>query len=140
MKFCPYCGAAIIGGAVPFCAECGKPLPNNAKTQPSAQKPVPSTAKPRAQEHRKSVKPTQTPPKRSKPRYDPRKTPQKKPNTRPKPDPRDDGYDGYYSDIEPIDRGHTKDRMDSELVKRIIILSTGAFFFVILAVVLMSLL
>ena len=26
MKFCPYCGASLPGGAASFCTECGKPL------------------------------------------------------------------------------------------------------------------
>jgi len=26
MKYCPYCGAALMGGAVSFCSECGKKL------------------------------------------------------------------------------------------------------------------
>ena len=35
MKFCPYCGASLPGGAASFCPECGKPLPvgNTAGTQ-----------------------------------------------------------------------------------------------------------
>lgn len=28
MKYCPYCGADIIDGAVSFCVECGKQLPS----------------------------------------------------------------------------------------------------------------
>ena len=27
MKFCPYCGASLVGGAASFCAECGKQIP-----------------------------------------------------------------------------------------------------------------
>ena len=45
MKFCPYCGASLVGGAVSFCAECGKPLPGQ------EQQPV-----------KKSRAPSQTPP------------------------------------------------------------------------------
>ena len=32
MKFCPYCGAPLVGSAVSFCAECGKPLPGQKDT------------------------------------------------------------------------------------------------------------
>ena len=32
MKYCPFCGADLIEGAVSFCAECGKELPP-AKTE-----------------------------------------------------------------------------------------------------------
>ena len=27
MKYCPYCGASLVGGAASFCAECGKKIP-----------------------------------------------------------------------------------------------------------------
>ena len=27
MKYCPYCGASLVGGAASFCAECGKRSP-----------------------------------------------------------------------------------------------------------------
>ncbi len=29
MKYCPYCGAALLDGTVSFCSECGKQLPNS---------------------------------------------------------------------------------------------------------------
>ena len=32
MKYCPYCGASLVGGAASFCAECGKKIP--AQTDP----------------------------------------------------------------------------------------------------------
>lgn len=29
MKYCPYCGASLLDGAVSFCSECGKQLPKS---------------------------------------------------------------------------------------------------------------
>jgi hypothetical protein len=55
----------------------------------------------------------------------------------PQPDPRDDGYDGYYDDVKPVDDGHTRDRLDPELVKRAFTVAAGALILIILSVVLM---
>ena len=43
MKFCPYCGASLVGGAVSFCGECGRQLPPKVSdTDPKIpQKPSP---------------------------------------------------------------------------------------------------
>ena len=51
-----------------------------------------------------------------------------------------DGYDGYYDDVQPIDSGRIHDRTDPELIKRIIIVSTGAALVIILSVLLIFLL
>jgi hypothetical protein len=56
---------------------------------------------------------------------------------RQKPDPRDEGYDGYYNDVKPIDNGHTRDRLDPELIKRAVLVAAGALVLIILSVVLM---
>ncbi|MCL2343538.1 MAG: zinc ribbon domain-containing protein [Firmicutes bacterium] len=34
MKYCPFCGAALTGGAVSFCPECGNPIPTGALRRP----------------------------------------------------------------------------------------------------------
>jgi len=39
MKYCPYCGAALLDSAAPFCSECGKPVPT--ASQPQKEAPVP---------------------------------------------------------------------------------------------------
>ena len=36
MKYCPFCGADLIEGAVSFCAECGKPLSSTRKLSTSS--------------------------------------------------------------------------------------------------------
>jgi hypothetical protein len=58
----------------------------------------------------------------------------------PRPAPRDDGYDGYdgyYDDVKPIDDGHTRDRLDPELVKRAVTVAAGALILIILSLVVM---
>lgn len=138
MKFCPYCGAAIIGGAAPFCAECGKPLPRNAKTLPPLRKPATPAAGVQPPKQQANKRPSQPPLRRKKSRPYPKK-PSKNPSVR-KPDPRDEGYDGYYDDIVPVDNGHTRDKMNPELLKRITIMSCVALLVIILSVVVMYLL
>lgn len=153
MKFCPYCGAALVGGAAPFCAECGKAMPPSEKHQtptqdqtvrahPGTEKksPLPAGKKPpaSARKSKKSVpqkKPDNT---RSASKQPVKKKPD--PAYRPKPDPRDEGYDGYYDDIKPVDNGHVRDRTDPALVKRIVLLSAGALLIVIFSVLVMYLL
>ena len=34
MKYCPYCGASLVGGAASFCAECGKKDPRPDRCTP----------------------------------------------------------------------------------------------------------
>ena len=37
MKYCPYCGASLVGGAASFCAECGKKIPAQTEAPQSKQ-------------------------------------------------------------------------------------------------------
>ena len=107
-----------MGGAVSYCAECGneiKPLENGAPKETVMIK--------------KSNRITK--------KF--RKKPQK-PVNMPTPEPVDDGYDGYYNDVQPIDSGRIHDRMDPELIKRIVIISAGAVVIIILSVLLIFLL
>ena len=117
MKYCPYCGATLMGGAVSYCAECGneiKPLEGDAAMEIGLIKSKHMTKK-----------------SKKKPR---------KPVKEQIPEAVDDGYDGYYDDVKPIDIGRIQDRMDPELIKRIIIISAGAVIIVILSVLVMYLL
>ena len=56
MKFCPYCGASLPGGAASFCPECGKQLPdrNAAGTRERNKR---QRQKPRQQPRRRPVNP-----------------------------------------------------------------------------------
>ena len=111
MKFCPYCGVSLPGGAASFCPECGKPLPGRKTAGTRQQKKRPS--------QQSSSQMTQR---------------------RPRPNPMDVNYDGYYNDIQPVDSDAHGEGMDSELLKRIGLVILGAVGAIILAVVLMNLL
>ena len=114
MKYCPYCGAELIEGAVSFCAECGKELPatkTDAKQSESGKKKAPK---------KKSGK--------KKSKKVPVTTEQEK---------NEDGYDGYYDDILPADEGRRREGVDKELVKKISILLVCLFAIIAMCVVLM---
>lgn len=124
MKFCPYCGASLLGGAASFCPECGRQIPQQEPDQA-----------PRPQPGRKR-RPTEIPPSRRKkrPRQEPQRPPRRKKN------PMDINYDGYYDDVEPIDAGQQGERMDSEMLKKTALMLVGALGVILLAVVFMTLL
>ena len=112
MKFCPYCGVSLPGGAASFCPECGKSLriEKAAGTRRRKKRPLQQKAR-------------QAPHHRSRPI-----------------NPMDVNYDGYYDDIQPIDSGASGEGMDPELVKQIALVILGAVGAIILAVTLMMLL
>ena len=124
MKFCPYCGASLLGGAASFCPECGRQIPQQEPDQA-----------PRPQPGRKR-RPTEIPPSRRKkrPRQEPQRTPRRKKK------PMDINYDGYYDDVKPIDAGQQGERMDSEMLKKTALMLVGALGVILLAVVFMTLL
>ena len=110
MKFCPYCGASLPGGAASFCPECGKSLS------------VRNAAGTRERKKRQQ---------QQKPKQRPRRSPV---------NPMDVSYDGYYNDIQPIDAGARGEGMDPELIKRIGLVILCAVGAIILSVALMMLL
>ena len=110
MKFCPYCGASLPGGAASFCSECGKELPQRKQTV---------SKKPRKPMHK------------APPHQAPRQPPKNSINA---------NYDGYYNDVQPIDAGIRGEGMDPELVKRIVLVILGTVAVIALAAVLMMLL
>lgn len=114
MKFCPYCGASLVGGAVSFCAECGKPLPGKGQKPPEE----PAARFP-AKKMRAPVQP---------------------PLGFSAPNPADEHYDGYYNDVPPIDEGRTGKPKDPELVKRVAFVILGAVGLITLSTVLLMLL
>ena len=124
MKFCPYCGASLLGGAASFWSECGRQIPRQEPEQA-----------PRPQPGRKR-RPTENPPSRRKkrPRQEPQRPPRRKKN------PMDINYDGYYDDVKPIDAGQQGERMDSEMLKKTALMLVGALGVILLAVVFMTLL
>ena len=144
MKFCPYCGATLLGGAVSFCAECGKTLPSPQKSPGPVRGLLPHQApKQKQPPARRLSQPCSRNPKKPFPGQNgrrpssPHSGKRPEPPRRPRPDPRDEGYDGYYDDVKPIDHGHARDQSDPELMKRLIIIAAGALLIVIFAVVVM---
>ena len=125
MKYCPYCGASLLGGAVSFCAECGKKIPE--QTEPSQPK---SSSKEKA-----TVKnPLENANRQRKPHGVPPHPPKRRKN------PMDVNYDGSYDDVKPVDAGKQEERMDPELVKRVALLLAGVLIVILASVVLMTLL
>lgn len=116
MKYCSYCGASILEGAA-FCMECGETIPVGDVPQ-EKKRTAPQTRKER----------------RSKPR-----PPKAEESPRPQSS-YEDGYDGYYDDVPVLDEGAFGEKLDKELVRRILLVGMGALAVVILAVVLMRLL
>jgi hypothetical protein len=134
MKFCPYCGASLLGGAASFCAECGKEVPAGEK-RPQPERKSPAAGKRFPAGNHKSLKSKKSKTRRPPPfRQDERQPGPEEPQG---PDPRDEGYDGYYDDVQPIDDGQTRDRLDPELIKRAAFVAAGALGIIILAVILM---
>ena len=124
MKYCPYCGASIVGGAASFCAECGRKVPSKpemSEKPPAVQKSLRHAA---ARPHRKKNMETGARPQPSGPQKD----------------PMDINYDGYYDDVQPIDAGQQRDRMDPEMIKKVVLLLAGAVLVIALAASLMMLL
>lgn len=106
MKYCPYCGAALIDSTVSFCAECGKPLKAAKCEEKSVSKD--NKKKTRRSKHKilgekslnKDVQPIQD----------------IKPN---------DDYDGYYDDILPADEKIEQQGLDKTVIKNLIIIAVG---------------
>ena len=155
MKFCPYCGACLIGSAACFCPECGEALPT--VTNPHKSTREPAIIKPRTgiepdsptgtdsdslSGYRELSKLVMKPSRRNVPKKRRRKAVKEPPKLtrRPKPDLCDEGYDNYYDDVAPFDNGHIRERTDPELIKRIIYIAAGAFTIILLSVILMYLL
>ncbi len=145
MKYCPYCGATLLGGAVSFCAECGKPIPGVSQAQPVEQSLEETASKkqnspePQTQAAKAPAKAKKPPRKERSPKKEKRRK-ERPPVAEPEPDPQDEGYDGYYNDVRPVDNGHERERMDPELIKRIALVGGGAVLIIGLAIVMMLLL
>lgn len=132
MKFCPYCGADLLDSNVLFCSHCGKKLPPH---EAGLTEPLTEDMRPASQVSEEETYKN----KRKKNRRT--KAPQKKP-AQPieETKPEDDGYDGYYDDVQPPDLDRTREGIDKELVKKIIILGVSVLLIISLCVVMMYLL
>ena len=108
MKYCPYCGTQATVGAS-FCMECGKSLkevcPRVEETSAEAKK---------ASRRFK--------PKKQVADISPEESAEEELKTEPQPG---DGYDGYYDDVRPLDEGEEREKIDTELIKKIAVLIVG---------------
>lgn len=132
MKFCPYCGADLLDGNVLFCSHCGKKLPPHEAglTEPLTEDMRPASQVPKEETYKEKKKKERK-----------KKTPKKKPS-QPMEEirPEDDGYDGYYDDVLPPDVDRTREGIDKELVKKIIVLGVSVVLIISLCVVMMYML
>lgn len=123
MKYCPYCGAVLVDGAVSFCAECGKALPVSEKkeciSEKSNQSEQQGKSKTQQETHhekksrRRQKRKLLEPPKSSK---------QQSESPAVMSSISEDDYDGYYNDILPVDEGRFSEGIDRELVKKIVLI------------------
>jgi len=104
MKYCPYCGADLVDGAVSFCAECGKPL----KTEKDMKNPV------KKDDNKKTKRLKQKKLKEN-------SLNENVPSTQEENDPNED-YDGYYDDVTPKDSVMLHQGLDKTMVKKLVIL------------------
>lgn len=130
MKYCPYCGATLLGGAVSFCSDCGKKIPK----APQTEADEPNT--PLKAETELAGKSSRSRKKKVSKSEDT--------NAGEKPQPevwqQDEGYDGYYDDVPTLDNGHERERLDLEVIKKICLIIGGALVIIGLSVALMLLL
>ena len=74
------------------------------------------------------------------PRSDMRKNPDLSRANNIRPNTMDMYYDGYYDDVLTDDDGRTKEKFDSELIKRIALIAIGAAILVVLSIIIMTVL
>jgi uncharacterized Zn finger protein (UPF0148 family) len=124
MKFCPFCGAFLVGGTASFCPECGKAVTSLARTGLAEKR-----------QNKKHTKKKQSLFRATPPPVKPKSNKQRTRGTA------DENYDGYYDDVPVSDNGQrAADKFEPELVKRIALVAGGALVIVILCVLAMSLL
>ena len=120
MKYCPYCGADLLGGTVSFCSECGKSIKGR-KTKAKSEKKPPADRKKKSKTKvpKDDIKETETIEETS--------------------EVVDDGYDGYYDDVLPVDENVERQGIDKQTVKNLIIIIAGVIVAISICVVAMYL-
>jgi len=146
MKYCPFCGAVLlVDSAASFCIECGNmvkgPHTTDEIKSEAARPTVPRNSPSRSGNDPEGrilnlIKNSKPPSKKAKRKKSMKKRPYiaERPTM---PNPYDEGYDGYYDDIMPADNGHTRDKLDPELIKRAAVIAAGAVILIIFSVILM---
>ncbi len=107
MKYCPYCGADLLGGTVSFCSECGKAIKGRKTKAKSAKKPPAERKKKTKTKVPKDI------------------VPEEEHIEEETAEVVDDGYDGYYDDVLPIDENVERQGLDKAMVKNLIIIIAG---------------
>lgn len=144
MKYCPFCGAELLGPEVSFCTECGKHLPAEAKSQTEAEAPLTAADPPRESKKKAaSARLKRKPQKKSRSSIEGAPTERLKSRSGAEDQPEDapaEDYDGYYDDIEPVDADCARPGLDREMIKKISLLVLGAVLVIGLCVIMMTLL
>lgn len=119
MKYCPYCGADLLGGTISFCSECGKSIKGR-KTKAKSEKkpPAKKKKKTKTQPDEKLLLENET----------------AEPET---PEQVDEGYDGYYDDILPADENVERQMLDKTMIKKLAIIVGGVIVAITICVVAM---
>ncbi len=159
MKYCPYCGAVLVDGAVSFCMECGKKLPikdeergisqnndYNEATQETVgfdmefqkEKIAGKHSQKSSQKRNVARIKKQTTKKKQRPSELPK---EKSRSVEPAKEPEqisetgsEDDYDGYYDDVLPADEGRFSEGMDKNLIKKVIVIIGAVLLIVALCV------
>ena len=134
MKYCPYCGAVLVDGAVSFCAECGKALPVSEEKERIQEKSKESEQQKRTESHQKTrheKKSRRTQKRKSLYGERVKEREADKASERQiklseslavtSSIPEDD-YDGYYDDILPADEGRFSEGIDRGLVNKVVLI------------------
>ena len=158
MKYCPYCGTALVDGDVSFCMECGKKLPikdeergisqnnDNEADQETTKSSIESKKEKISGKHsqkasqrrnvtrvrerttKKKQRPSELPKEKSQ-SAETAKEPKQILGTNP-----EDDYDGYYNDVLPADEGWFSEGMDKNLIKKVIVIIGAVLLIVALCV------
>ncbi len=128
MKFCPYCGADLLDSKVLFCAQCGAKLPPHeaGRTEPLKEDMRSASQEPKTRTYKGKKKKQRQQESERQPAI-----PKEEGTTEV------DGYDGYYDDVLPPDLDRTRDGIDKDLVKKIIVLGVCVVLIISLCVVMM---
>lgn len=165
MKYCPYCGTALVDGAVSFCMECGKELPikdagrgisqsddNEGVHRETAGFSMESEKEKadgkRSQKLSQKQNVTRAKEQSAKKKQQTLSLPEgerqalelsKEPGQISETDPKDD-YDGYYDDILPANEGRFSEGLDKNLIKKVIGIIGTVLLIVALCVLMMYML
>ena len=165
MKYCPYCGTALVDGAVSFCMECGKELPikdagrvisqsddNEGVHQETAglsmesEKEKADGKRSQKLSRKQNVTRDKEQPRKKKGRP-PELLKEEKQSVESEKEPKqisetnpEDDYDGYYNDILPTDEGRFSEGVDKNLIKKVIAIIGSVLLIVALCVLMMYML